>query len=179
MKFIFPKPPISDDDERQAVDDLASTLRNHGYAGNPRLPDELRNALLVRTNAEIDRLSSGRALSVSWAARVAIPGVVAIISFFTALHYYGTPAPGTSNGVAPLIAGLPEAQLDSLMEVEGIGDSSVVFAAAGSGLFDIPSDVAADYLLETDRTAVVLEALTDTQVEEVLATLGTSSPLSN
>lgn len=174
MKFLTPKPDISDEDERRATDALTAALRERGYAGPGTLPDPLRNAMLVRTNERIDRLSSGRALSLSWAARVAIPGVVAIIAFFTALQYYGTPQPHRGNEVAPLLTGLADTQMDSLFEVTGVGDSAAVVAAAGAGLFDVSSDGAADYLLQNDRSVLVLESMTDAEVDEVLATLGST-----
>ena len=175
MKFLTPKPGISDEDERRAEDALTAALREGGYRGPGTLPDALRNAMIVRTNEKIDRLSSGRALSLSWAARVAIPGVVAIIAFFTALHYYGTPQPERGNEVAPLITGLADTQMDSLFDVAGLGDSAAVLAAAGAGLFDVSSDGAADYLMENDRSAVVLESLSDAEVDRVIAALGSTS----
>jgi hypothetical protein len=174
MKFLTPKPGISDEEERRATDALTSALHERGYQGHPRLPDSLRNGMLVRTNERIDRLSSGRALSLSWAARVAVPGVVAIIAFFTALHYYGTPQPPRGNEVTPLLTGLADSQMDSLFEVAGLADSAAIVAAAGAGLFDVSSDGAADYLLEHDRSALVLESLSDAELDRVLAVLSTT-----
>jgi hypothetical protein len=127
--------------------------------------------MLVRTNERIDRATSGRALSLSWAMRVAAPGVAAIVAFFIGLHYYGTPAQPETDGLAPMLTGLSDGALDSLMEVHAMVDTTALFGDVQGSLFDISGDLAADYLLSTDRTDLVAETLRDREVDEVLTTL--------
>ncbi len=177
MRFRFQRPGISEEDERQAAERLTASLRNQGYTEPTRLPDAVRNNLLVRTNREIDRVSSGRAISLSWAARVAIPGVVAIIAFFTALHYYGTPTPQRPSTLTPLISGISDSGLDSLLAEPAVTDSSLVLAAAGDDLFSVPGDLAAEYLMSGDRTSVVLQTMSDKQIDEVMAILSSEKSI--
>lgn len=147
-------------------------LRARGYTEPSRLPDPVRSAMLVRTNERIDRATSGRALSLSWAVRVAVPGVVAIIAFFVGLHYYGTPASREPGGMVPFLSDLTDGALDSLMELHAVIDSTALADHAGDGLFDIPGDLAADYLLATDPD-LVAETLDEQQVQQVLTALTT------
>jgi hypothetical protein len=127
--------------------------------------------MLVRTNARIDGATSGRALSLSWAMRVAVPGAVAIVAFFIGLHYYGNPVPSATAGLTPILNEINDAALDSLMELHAVVDTTELIGDNQAGWFDIPGDLAAEYLLSTDRTGVVAETLQDRELDEVLAAL--------
>ena len=87
---------IPDAIEREAEE----AVRRHDDTKNVHGPSETYFAnLLVRTNERLDRATSGVAISLSWLARVAVPGVVAIIFFFIGLHYYApvTPRPSVAE----------------------------------------------------------------------------------
>jgi len=161
----------SEESEQQAEERLRTTLRGRGYADPSRLPDAVRSVMLVRTNERIDRAAGGRALSLSWIVRVAVPGVVAIIAFFIGLHYYGTPVPREPGGLGPLLGDLTENALDSLMEMHAVLDTAALLDGTSGNFFDIPADMAAEYLLATDRTDLVAETLDDRQVDDLLTAL--------
>jgi hypothetical protein len=146
-------------------------LRQQGYREPDPLPDRLRSAMLVETNERIDRATSARALSLSWAMRVAVPGVVAIIAFFIGLHYYGTPVRQETDALAPVLVDFSDGALDSLMEAHAMVDTTTLVEGARGGLFDISGELAADYLLATNQTGVVVEMLQDREVDDVLTVL--------
>jgi hypothetical protein len=128
---------------------------------------------LVRLNRRIDDASSGRAISISWAARVAIPGVVAILSFMIGLSYYVPEKPRTDDALKAVVQSLPEEAVDSLLGDATRPDLSDVSVDLRAGLFDISSTEVADYMLATGEASTLLESLSDAQVDEVLARLGT------
>jgi|WetSurMetagenome_2_1015567.scaffolds.fasta_scaffold53743_3 hypothetical protein len=127
--------------------------------------------MLVRTNERIDRATSGRALSLSWAMRVAVPGAVAIVAFFIGLHYYSNPVPPATAGLTPILSEFNDGALDSLMAAHAVLDTTELMGDTQGSWFDIPGDLAADYLLSTDRTGIVAESLQDNELDDVLAVL--------
>lgn len=173
MKLWTHTPEIYDEEERREKERLDAILRARGYEGPSRLSDAARAALLVRTNERIDRAASGRALSLSWAVRVAVPGVVAIVAFFIGLHYYGTPVPREPSALLPILSALPAPALDSLMDAHAVVDSDAFNDQAG--MFEIRGDAATEYLLHTYRVDLVAETLNDQQVEEILTRLTAST----
>jgi hypothetical protein len=170
MKFrIHPPPPA--DGEHEQEERLRAMLHRRGLTAPTKLPDEMRAAMLVKTNDRIDRATSGRALSLSWALRVAVPGVVAIVAFFIGVHYYTTPAQPDPAGLTPVLSAFSDTALDSLMEVHAVVDTSAIAGDTQGGLFDIPADQAAEYLLATDRIDVVAETFEEKDLEAVLTVL--------
>lgn len=173
MKFKQQTPGISEQEEEQSVRELRSVASAFEQkVGRP--PGSYWANLLVRTNRRIDDQTSGKALSLSWAARVAIPGVVAIISFFVALHYYVPDSARPSTVVGPILTSLNEQELDSLLVADDFYHTMVSDPIVGNRLFDVAADQASDYLLSLGRESTVLEAFSDNQVDELLAAL--SSP---
>jgi hypothetical protein len=162
VKFRFQKRDEQPDEERALTDDLRGLLRTLGRAEEPRLPEAERARILAATRARLDAATSARALSWSWAARVAIPGVTAIIAFFTAMHYYRDPAPPAEPAFLPALSGLTGDALDSLLAARDQAGTSDVAVAAD--LFDVSREAAEEYLLALDRTPLVLETLTDEEV---------------
>jgi hypothetical protein len=79
----------------------------------------------VKINGKIDDATSGKALSISWAARVAIPGVVAIVSFLVGLHYFAPDASRHAPSVAEVVLALPPAAIDSLLVDPSRADPSL------------------------------------------------------
>lgn len=157
-------------DEEQVVRELRSLTPAHEQRTDRPSSTYWAN-LLVRTNRRIDERTSGKAISLSWAARVAIPGVVAIISFFVALHYYTPDVPRPSLVFGPILTSFSDNELDSLLTAGELYGTVVTDPAIGSRLFAVAADQAADYLLSHGRESAVLEAFSDNQVDELLAVL--------
>jgi hypothetical protein len=127
--------------------------------------------LLVRTNRRIDEVSSGKALSISWALRVAIPGVVAIISFLIGLHYYAPERPSKGTSVEAVVLGLPAEVQDSLLATLPLSDRLAALSTSGD-YFDVSREQIAGYMIDNGTTSMLLETLTDDQVENLLISLG-------
>ncbi|MER3522518.1 MAG: hypothetical protein C4326_00240 [Ignavibacteria bacterium] len=158
---------ITDAEEREAqeaVGRLAGTSPTHHHEG----PSETYFAnLIVRTNERIDRASSGLAISLSWLARVAVPGVVAIIFFFIGLHYYG-PERSTPS-VVEMIGTLTPPALDSLL-LASQADPAVA-ATLQRSLFDVSADQLVEFYIATENPTTVLETLPEQQVKDIAAIL--------
>src|SRR4030042_6452064 len=88
---------VTDGQEQQAVEELRQALRQTDLSPEHAPSEPYWSNLLVRTNERIDHATSGKAISLSWAARVALPGVITIIFFFVALRYYYEPEPSGSH----------------------------------------------------------------------------------
>ncbi len=127
--------------------------------------------LLVRTNRRIDEVSSGKALSISWALRVAIPGVVAIISFLIGLHYYAPERPSRGTSVEAVVLSLPAEAQDSLLATLPLSDRLAALSSSGD-YFDLSREQITDYMIDNGTTSMLLETLTDDQVEKLLVSLG-------
>jgi hypothetical protein len=170
MKFRLHKQKIGTDEEQRVTEDLRELLRARGLEAPQRLPAQERARLLARTNERLDAATSARALSWSWAARVAIPGVVAIIAFFTAVHYYQTPATRQEPAFLSLLSELPEDALDSLLAARAPAESTGVIVPAAD-LFALTREAAEEYLITLNRTPLVLEQLTEEEVVALVAEL--------
>jgi hypothetical protein len=127
--------------------------------------------LLVRTNERLDAAASGKAISLSWVFRVALPGVVAILFFFIGLHYYLPVKPVTQGSIRSVVASLPEADLDSVLADPSRFHESLSVADLGENVFDVSSAQIREYFLQAGETQNALESLTDEQLSDVLATL--------
>ncbi len=153
---------IPDELEREAED----AVRRLDDTRNVSAPPGTYFAnLLVRTNERIDRATSGVAISLSWLARVAVPGVVAIIFFFIGLHYYAPETPRSS--VVDVVNALPPAAFDSLL-VDASSEDAVIVPPS---LFDVSGDQLVEFYLETGNPAAVLEELPEQDVATVAAIL--------
>lgn len=137
----------------------------------PPPPDPYWPNMLVRVNRRIDEASSGKAMSLSWAARVAIPGVVAVLSFVIGLQYY-VPKQTADVSVMELLA---RGGVDSLL----VQQSDEHFTTAQELLADVylslSQDQLSEYLVDTGTPSTVMEVLPEAQVREVLSTLGGSA----
>ncbi|MBX2989684.1 MAG: hypothetical protein KF749_00800 [Bacteroidetes bacterium] len=174
MKLRRSKIEITDSAEHEAeaaVRRLASEATESGMS----IPSSTHFAnLIVRTNHRIDHVTSGAALSISWLARVAVPGVVAILFFFIGLHYYGPGSNSRQSSMAEVVRALPAGVIDSLLY-----ESS---AASGSIASEIPGDVLgvsnvqlAEFYFASGMPASILETLPQQQVTEVAAILESRS----
>ena len=113
MKFKLEKGRIIERNEEE----MAAEVRRLEQSGPPKAAHPPTDAywqnLIIRTNARIDEATSGKALSLSWAWRVAIPGVFAIVSFLIGVHYYVPGQPDERVTVASVLSALPSAAIDS------------------------------------------------------------------
>lgn len=166
MKRRKEKFEITDDLEREAVLAIRELARTTELS-KPREPSAIFfSSLMVRTNETIDRVTSGKALSISWLARVAVPGVVAILFFFIGLHYYVPQK--SSHSVAEAVKSLSNEEMDSL---------AVKAAAQGSvsefqrDPFEVSNDQLAEFYVSSASPAIVMESLSEQQQKEVAAIL--------
>jgi hypothetical protein len=127
--------------------------------------------LIVRTNARIDGASSGKALTLSWAARVAIPGVVAILSFLVGLRYYAPEQRGSGPSLKSVVLALPERAIDSLQTGRPLSDRLADIDEAGIDIFEVSKEDVRLYYVEEGQLSDAAASLDDQQVTEVLALL--------
>jgi len=130
--------------------------------------------LLVRTNARIDDVASGKGITISWAARVAIPGVVAILAFLVGLHYYIPELTAKRDQLTDILSVLPDATQDSLLERYSIGPETLS-AVIAEDVFNVPVAQAQDYYLENSDLSQLSELLSDEEVSTVLTMLESST----
>ncbi|MFN0156749.1 MAG: hypothetical protein ACKVRP_01600 [Bacteroidota bacterium] len=165
------KQELTDQEEQQVADDLRTLMREKGIALHDVRDRSFFSRLLVQTNNRIDDAASGKAISMSWAARVAIPGVVAIISFFIGLYYYTPPSLQEGNAILPVLSMLPDETIDSLLvQHPSFVDASLT--SVGSEVFDVSGDEAAEYLISSGSSLDAVETMNEEQLEQVLAILG-------
>ena len=139
----------------------------------PSPPDDRYWAnLIVRTNRRIDEVTSAKGISLSWAVRVAIPGVVAIVSFLIGLRYY-VPEYAGKEKVIDLTA-FPAETIDSLVIAS---DDAVVEASRSSDIFELSRDQISDYMLSRGGREVLLRTLSEQQVELLVQSLRVSKTL--
>lgn len=171
MKFRE-RQKIADQDEQRSSEELRSALQSKGGYDPLEPPDNYWSSMLVHVNEQLDSATSGKALSLSWAARVAIPGVVAIISFYIGLHYYVPEQATQQTAAMPILASLLQSEIDSLLVEQSLTD------AAGYGhetVFSISGEEAAQYCISTGEPSLAFEILSDAQVDKLLTTLTPTS----
>jgi hypothetical protein len=169
MKIRAVKEKPTDAEEERAFRELRALVDDRkDVALVP--PDAYWQNLLVRTNLRIDEATSGKSLSISWAARVAIPGVVAILFFFIGLHYYGPQTRQSGNPLFTLVQTLPEDALDSLSLEPShmLMTSSIDYSGP---LIEPPKDQIAEFFIESAHASTMLESLTSDQVDELMSVL--------
>ncbi len=167
MKLKKEKLEITDELEREAVEAVKRLASAAGLVDPPTPSPTHFAAILVRTNETIDRITSGKALSISWLARVAIPGVVAILFFFIGLHYY-VPEKTGLHSITEAVKALSDDEIDSLTVRAATQDTELNYP---SGLLEVSSDQLAEFFMSSESPAVVLETLSEQQQTEVASIL--------
>jgi hypothetical protein len=168
MKFRQEHPDITESDERQLVNEVqALELETQGRPAPP-ISEAYWQNLIVRTNQRVDAATSGKALSISWAARVAIPGVVAIVSFLVALQYYVPVQKHQHSDVESIVLALPPNAIDSLLTDPSLTDETLVAVAANGNLFSVPSEQIGEYLIENENATTVVDLLPEQQADKML-----------
>ncbi len=169
MRLRFDKRLPTDEEEET----LHQSLRELAAGDPPQdAPDPAYwQNLPIRLNRALDEATSGKALSLSWAARVAIPGVVAILSFLIGLHYYAPDRAGSGKSLQEVAMALPPSAVDSLY-VASLTSNDTTFSGTVDGDFlQFSGDFASEYYLEHAGTAMLVEDLTDQELREVLVVL--------
>jgi len=160
----------SDQDEQEALKELkAQVIRSSDVP--PNLPAVYWANLIARTNSKIDDATSAKALSISWAARVAIPGVVAILFFFIGLHYYAPDIPTKEGSVTSLVNTLPAATVDSILINPERLDANLSEQDVSGDIFQFSSDQISEYLIAKGSMQTAVDNLSDSDVAAVLAVL--------
>jgi len=171
MKYRMEKNPLTLEAERE----LTSEIRQ--LAGSPEAGETSRPAdaywqnLIIRINRKIDNATSARALSISWAARVAIPGVVAIVSFLVGLHYYVPDAARREPSVAEVLLALPPAAMDSLLVDPSRLDPSLSVEDVSANLFVFSRQQIAEYFIDNGNPGAAVDGISDREANTVLAVL--------
>jgi hypothetical protein len=172
MKLRQAKPEITEDDEHRLVAEIRRLASDASGGGPTGPPDAYWANLIIRTNRRIDEATSGKALSISWAWRVAVPGVVAVVSFLIGLHYYAPVQPQRDDMmIEKAVLSLPEGTLDSLLTHPEQLDPPLTVADIGGDPFEISGDVIADYLISNQRATDLVETMSDTEADQVIAAL--------
>lgn len=170
MKLRHTLDEPSEQDERCAVEELNRRLEEL-HDTPVSISQTYWSNLLVKTNRRIDEASSAKAISISWAARVAIPGVVAILFFFIGLHYYAPELPKKESSVASLMGTLPEDAVDSLLvRPEQVG-LSLSTADLSSDIFQFSGEQITEYLAASGNHELLVENMDDAEVATLLAAL--------
>jgi hypothetical protein len=169
MKYRMEKTPLTGEAERELTSEIRQLAGSGGQG--PRPPDAYWQNLIIKTNSRIDRATSGKALSISWAARVAIPGVVAIVSFLVGLHYYAPESSPHGPTVADVILSLPPATVDSLLVDPSRADPSLSVEDVATDVFDFSRQQIAEYFIENGNPAEAIDELSDREASTLFAVL--------
>ncbi len=173
MKFRHEHPDINESDERALVERVRALESELGEKSGPPVPETYWQNLIIRTNQRVDAATSGKAISISWAARVAIPGVVAIVSFLIALQYYVPLQTRQQSDVESMVLALPDPVMDSLLTEASLSDETLLAVAANEDLFDVSSEQIGEYLIQNDNAALLVELLPEEQADQMLDLLTT------
>ena len=162
--------PVWDFDEHRAASELKTQLEHLGEQPLS-VPSTFWPRHLVRTNRRIDDATSAKARSISWAARVAIPGVVAILFFFIGLHYYVPKVSKKESSISSLINTLPDEAVDSILVEPGRLGTSFSAREVSSEVFQFSTEQITDYLVATGSAQTALDNMSDTDIAELLSAL--------
>lgn len=172
MKLRHGTTPIDDRAEEELAHEVRREAANLGEVGQQPPPDAYWPNLIVRTNDRLDQATSGKALTISWAARVAIPGVVAILSFLVGLRYFAPQQESHTPTLAKVVLSMPQPSIDTLLS--GLSEISAAVSVADLGLDPLnpEKEEIASYLIDSGSVTTLEESMSDQQVTAVLAALG-------
>jgi hypothetical protein len=159
------------DEEEKALEASVREL-SRGQAETPPPADAYWQNLIIRINKRVDEATSGKAISLSWAARVAIPGVVAVLSFLIGLRYYAPDRLVTPASLVEATSTLPSTAVDSLVALSLARAENSPDETIAGWVLSVPHDMASDYLCEYVGTSVLLGDLSDAEVKHLLSALG-------
>jgi hypothetical protein len=171
MKYRMEKNPLTDEAERQLASEIRGLAGSSEGGERSRPPDAYWQNLVVRINRKIDDATSGKALSISWAARVAIPGVVAIVSFLVGLHYFAPDAYRHEPTVTEFVLALPPAAIDSLLIDPSAADPSLSVEDVATDVFTLPRQQIADYFIDNGNPGAAVDGISDRETNTILSVL--------
>lgn len=168
--MTFRRDTPEDMDERSEEQRLRTLAGGEEDLASP--PPSYWGRQIVRVNERLDVVTSGRALTVNWAWKVAIPGVFALISFFVALDYYVPEPPGTGRALTEVVRSLPAATLDSLLAESRLDDAWTTSGGTGyEQVYAVSQDHINAYMLTNGEPSVILESLSQDELDALLASL--------
>jgi hypothetical protein len=172
MKLRHGTAPIDDGAEEELTLEVRRAAADLGEGEPEAPPDPYWPNLLVRTNDRLDQATSGKALTISWAARVAIPGVVAILSFLVGLRYFVPQHESHAPTLANVVLSMSQPSVDTLLS--GLSEISPAVSIADLGLDPLnpAKEEIATYLIDSGSVTTLEESMSDQQVTAVLAALG-------
>lgn len=170
MRIRRAEPDLDERAERA----LEEAIRSHAGPDPIGPAEPFWQNLLVRTNSRIDDVASGKGITMSWAARVAIPGVVAIIAFLVGLHYYIPELTADRERLGDILRVMPDSAQVVLMDRYAI-PAEDLSAVAAEEVFDVPVAQAQAYYLETAELSMLGDLLSEEQVSTVLTVLESST----
>jgi hypothetical protein len=177
MKLWIGTPSIDDREERRLEEEIARLTEGEAPSAGPQQPYWAN--LPARINRRIDDATSPRALTISWAARVAIPGVLAILSFLVAVQYFVPMRMQTAAPLRSVVLSLPENAVDSLLAHPNRISGDLSLADLDVDPFPIRKEDLAEYLIASGSIPAVTENLDDEQVTDVLTILGSQGAGAN
>jgi hypothetical protein len=166
MKFRVHRPDLDPREEEMLAREIRELSAGEPASSPPA--DPYWPNMLIRVNRRIDEASSGVAVSLSWAARVAIPGVVAVLSFVIGLQYY-VPKPSGDVSMKDLLA---RGGMDSLIVQQGDEQNAVAQELLADAYLDLSHEQLSEYLVDNATPSAVMDVLPEADVREVLSTLG-------
>jgi hypothetical protein len=169
MRLRHDRKQVTDQDEEElerSVRELA------GAEGEPPQPPAFWSRQIVDINQKIDDSSSGVAISLSWAARVAIPGIVAVLAFLIGLKYYA-PERTSAESLRQATAVLSPAAVESLYVASVMEPDTAVVKEINRNLLAVNSEKAEEFYVENAMERTLVEDLSDQELREVLAALST------
>jgi hypothetical protein len=156
------------DEEEEALE--RSVREREGPAMVPPPPAAFWSRQIVEVNRRIDESTSGVALSLSWAARVAIPGVVAVLSFLIGLKYYA-PERHAAESLRQATSALASATVESLYVASVAASDTAVINDVNKSLLPFNNVQAEEFYVENAGTTTLVEDLSDQELHQVLAAL--------
>jgi hypothetical protein len=156
------------DEQEEALERSVRAMDGTGTVPPP--PAAFWSRQIVEINRRIDESTSGVALSLSWAARVAIPGVVAVLSFLIGLKYYA-PERHATESLRQATSSLAVATVESLYVASVAASDTAVINDVNNSLLSFNNEQAQEFFVENARATTLVEDLSDQELHQVLAAL--------
>lgn len=170
MKLWTGTPSIDERDELHLEEEIAGLIEGEAPSASP--PDTYWANLPARINQRIDRATSPKALTISWAARVAIPGVLAILSFLVGVQYFVPLRTQTASPLRTVLLSLPESAVDTILAHPYRISHELSLEDLDVDPFSLQKEDLAEYLIASGSIPSFTETLSDDQVTDVLTILG-------
>jgi len=155
--------------DEETAHSIEEELRKHAMKEDEMVPSQPYWAnSLVRINARVDEATSGKSLSLSWAVRVAIPGIVAIITFLIGLDYYLPEPPPNTASMRSFFLSLPSATIDSLTAIEDATSFAVSELPTARSFSEAQI---ADYFISAEASEELVETMSDEDLNSLFSLL--------